>query len=461
MRHPSHHVSGQLWRRTWSPLQEPLQFARPGVLSPGLLRLSAIVLSAFGMALMLISLRPFAGASLVSETGDDGGNLINQVGFLAAGLVFAVAMMCLARRRVLASLLSPGFLLLGAVLAYAVATAPDPDSTLRAVVLTLIGMFVAFATLVLPRSEKDFQIALMIAAAAALALSYGGLVLLPDLAKHGYDAYEPQHSGLWRGHFSHKNIAGPVMCVIAIFGLYLMRTGHRFGGLIIFAAGALFVFETGSKTTSGFFPLSILIVFMAGLFGRSGAAILAYVLAMALVAGVTIGSLYSPDISLLIGDFLGDETYTGRTALWEFSLSKIPDKPWLGYGLYNFWGTTNVTGLDKPFEAAWDYRFIVHGHNNFLDLLLNLGFVGGSVVFWMLYVGPVFDYARARRISGNSKLADMFFMIIVFVGLLSFLETFFLARNDPLWLMHAFGLIGLHVLARFSVSGIPASTYRR
>lgn len=456
MRHPSHHVSGQLWHRTSSPLQVPLQFARPGVMTPGLLRLSAIVLSAFGMALMLISLRPFASASLVSDAGGDGGSLINQVGFLAAGLVFAVAMMCLTRRKVLGCLLSPSFLLLGVVLAYAVATAPDPESALRAVILTVIGMFIAFAILVLPRSEKDFQIALMIGAAAALAMSYGGLLLLPDLAKHGYDAYEPQHSGLWRGHFSHKNIAGPVMCVIAIFGIYLMRTGHRFGGLIIFAAGALFVVETGSKTTSGFFPLSILIVFMAGLFGRSGAAILAYVLALILVAGVTLGSLYSPDISVLIGDLLGDETYTGRTTLWEFSLSKIPEKPWFGYGLYNFWGTANVTGLDKPFESAWDYRFIVHGHNNFLDILLNLGVVGGSVVFWMLFIGPVFNYARAKRISGNGKLADMFFMIIVFVSLLSFLETFFLARNDPLWLMHAFGLIGLHVLARFSVSGISA-----
>lgn len=457
MRHPSQPVSGQFWRpprsSPRSPLQDTMQFARSGVMSPGLLRLFGIVLPALGMALMLVSLRPFAGASLVSETGGDGGSLINQVGFLAAGLVFALAVTCLASRKVLGSLLSPSFLLLGVVLAYAVATAPDPDSALRAVVLTVIGMFIAFSTLVLPRGERDFQIALMIGAAAALAVSYGGLILVPHLATHGYDAYEPQHSGLWRGHFSHKNVAGPVMCVIAIFGIYLMRTGHRLGGLIIFAAGALFVLKTGSKTTSGFFPLSILIVFMAGLFGRSSAAILAFVLALIFVATATLGALYSPDISMYIGDLLGDETYTGRATLWEFSLSKIPEKPWLGFGLFNFWSTDNVFALDKPFESAWDYRFIVHGHNNYLDILLNLGVVGGSVVFWVLFIGPVFNYAKAKRIAGNGKLADMFFMIIVFVSLLSFLETFFLARNDSLWLMHAFGVVGLHVLARFSISG--------
>jgi O-antigen ligase len=79
-------------------------------------------------------------------------------------------------------------------------------------------MLIAFTVVALPRSQEDFRTALTIGAGAALALSYFGLVAFPDLAKHGYNAYEPQHSGLWRGHFSHKNIAGPVMCVIAIFG---------------------------------------------------------------------------------------------------------------------------------------------------------------------------------------------------------------------------------------------------
>lgn len=450
MRHVSMYISGHLRRRAWSPLQDDLEFARPGIMTPGVLRLSAIVLSALGLALMLISLQPFASASLVSNSGGNEGSLINQVGFLAAGLVFALSMLCLANRKVLGSLLTPSFLLLGIVLAYTVATSPYPDSTMRGVVLTVIGMFIAFSTIVLPRSEKDFQLALFAGAAAALAMSYGGLILVPNLAMHGYDAYEPQHAGLWRGHFSHKNVAGPVMCVIAIFGLYLMRTGHRVGGLIIFLAGALFVLKTGSKTTSGFFPLSIMIVLMAGVFGRSAAAMLAFLMVMLAVATVTLGSLYSPGIAHFIGDLLGDETYTGRTTLWEFSLSKIPEKPWLGFGLYNFWSTDNVRLLDKPFESTWDYRFIVHGHNNYLDILLNLGILGGAALFWVLFIGPIFNFAKARKIPGNRKLADMFFMIVVFMSLLSFLETFFLARNDSLWLMHVFAVFGLHLAARFS-----------
>jgi len=451
MRHTSPHIFGPQRRPVLSSLQGGLGFARADVISPGMLRLSAIALSAFGIALMLISLQPFAHASLVSDSGGSDGNVVNQVGFLAAGLLYALSMMCLANRKVLTSLLTPGFVLLGIVIVYFVVSSPHRDEVVRGVILTLIGMFIAFSVVVLPRSGRDLQLALIAGAAAALLMSYGGLVLVPDLAKHGYDAYEPQHSGLWRGHFSHKNIAGPSMCVIAIFGFYLMRAGHRLGGLVIFLAGAVFLLNTGSKTTSGFFPLSIMIVMMASLFGRSSAAIVTFVLAVCAVATVTLGSLYSHGVLELVGDLLGDDTYTGRATLWQFSLSKIPEQPWLGFGLYNFWSTDNVFLLDAPFEDAWDYRFIVHGHNNYLDILLNLGIVGGSVLIWVMFVAPIFNYAKARKIPENRKIADMFFMIIVFMALLSFLETFFLAREDPLWLMHVFAVFGLHLAARFSL----------
>ncbi|KJS19836.1 MAG: hypothetical protein VR78_02715 [Hoeflea sp. BRH_c9] len=432
-------------------MQGDLDLARPGVLPSGLLRSSAIILSALGLALMLISLQPFEGESLVSASGAKQGSAINQFGFLAAGLVFALALLCLTSRKVLASLLTPGLLMFGIVLAYNVALSPQPEAELRAVVLTVIGMFIAFSVIVLPRGEKDFQIALIAATAATLAMSYGGLLLVPHLATHGYDSAELQHVGLWRGHFSHKNVAGPVMCAIAIFGVYLIRSGHRFAGLIIFAASTLFVLKTGSKTTNGFFPVSIMIVLLAGIFRNSAVAVLAFILAWITAGVFTLGSLYSPSLSQLVGDLLGDATYTGRTTLWEFGLSRIPEHPWLGYGLYNFWGSDLVVNLDRPFESPWDFRTIVHGHNNYIDMVLSLGVLGGSVVFWVLFVGPVFNYVKARRIPGNAKLADMFFMIIVFMSLLSFLETFFLARSNSLWLMHAFAVFGLHVLARFSM----------
>jgi O-antigen ligase len=429
-----------------------LQLTRPSLLGATATRLIAILISGLSLALMLISLRPFAARLTYDAATADNGDALNQFGFLAAGCVCLLALLCLANRKVLKSLITPGFALLCGILVFNLIRSPYPDIMLRTLLFTMIGMLIAFTVVALPRSQEDFRTALTIGAGAALALSYFGLVAFPDLAKHGYNAFEPQHSGLWRGHFSHKNIAGPVMSVIAIFGFYLMRSGQRFSGFAIFAAAALFVANTGSKTTAGLFPIAVLIVLMAPLFGRASMAIFATLVAIAGVGVLTLGVLYSPGLAEFIGDLLGDKTYTGRTTLWEFSLSMIPEKQWLGYGLYNFWQTANVLGLDAPFEAAWDYRYIVHGHNNYLDMLLNLGVIGSAVLCWVLFVAPMFNYARARRRRSNRRMADMFYMVIVFASLLSFIETFFLARNDAIWLMHIFAVFGLHLLARFDLN---------
>ena len=52
-----------------------------------------------------------------------------------------------------------------------------------------------------------------------------GLVLMPDVAKHNALSSEPEHAGLWRGIYSHKNVAGPVMAGMSFIGIYVLRRG--------------------------------------------------------------------------------------------------------------------------------------------------------------------------------------------------------------------------------------------
>ena len=417
------------------------------------MRLITVALCFTGLSLILISLRPFQAQSIVAEIPESGDKL-KQVGFLAAGAVFSLALLTMADPCRLRSLITPGFVLLGILVVYEVLRSPDTMATARTLILTVIGMMITFAIVALPRTERDFRTALSAAAIALMAVSYGGIILLPDLAKHGYDAFEPQHAGLWRGPFSHKNIAGPVMSVITIFGIYMFRSGMRFSGLVITVAAFVFVVHTGSKTTSGFLPLSILIIGLASVTGRAWLAILAHLVAFSAAAVLTLGAAFNDRIFALIHSLLGDGTYTGRTTLWEFNVSMIPNHPWLGYGYDNFWLKPAVLGLDEPFWAAWDYRYIIHGHENFLDILNNLGVVGGSIVIWVLFITPLFNYAKARKIPNNRKLADMFATIIVFLTLMSLLETFFLRRIDPIWAMHSLAIFGLHITARFDLGGI-------
>ncbi len=413
------------------------------------LRLAASTIAFLAFCLLTISLRPFSSGSLIVP--DDGvpGDSLNQIGFVIAGITMAGALATLVDRRLLRIFLSPTWLAIGFVLAVAIVMAPDPSSAMRSVTLTMIGMMIAAGIILLPPDEEAFQRVTAAAILSVLALSYSGVILFPDLAIHGMDAHEPQHQGLWRGHFSHKNIAGPVTSVFVMFGIYLWRSGMRGVGALIAVLALIFVIQTGSKTTNGLLPIAVLIVLAGRVFGLPLLTIGLYALAVALVTGLTIGSIYSETWAGFTKAILDDPTFTGRVTLWEYGIRNVSEYYWFGTGFDSFWATSKVRNIEYPFEWAWDFRNIVHGHSNFVDMALTTGIVGFGVLLWVLFIAPAFNYVKACRIPGNSRIADLFMMILVFMTMLSFLETFFLRRVDPIWLMMFMSVTGLQLAARF------------
>lgn len=68
------------------------------------------------------------------------------------------------------------------------------------------------------------------------------------------------------------------------------------------------------------------------------------------------------DVSSAVGR---DETLTGRTEVWEKLIPVAMERPILGYGYSGFWTT----------DSRKDFA-ISGAHNGYLDIVLNLGFVG-------------------------------------------------------------------------------------
>ena len=57
------------------------------------------------------------------------------------------------------------------------------------------------------------------------------------------------------------------MACFSFAGLYLMRRGWKYRGLFLLVAAMIFMANTGSKTTAGLVPLTIMIVVLPGLIG--------------------------------------------------------------------------------------------------------------------------------------------------------------------------------------------------
>jgi len=412
------------------------------------------VVAALLFTIAIVSFRPFQpSGGGVAEAGAaaSGGDVLNQLGFGALGAISIIAVLCLVNPRRISVLFSPWWLLMLTFMALSVFNAADPSTAMRTAAFTVIGMMTMWAVLILPRDADAFSIVLAAMSVTVLGLSYVGLVLLPDVAIHTAASQEPQHAGLWRGLFSHKNVAGPVMACISFAGFYLYRRGWRWIGAGIFFAALIFVSNTGSKTTAGLVPLAILIVAMPSLIGMRRITIILFLAAIIGTALGTLGIVYLDTMKALAAQHFPGLTYSGRTALWQFAGEMLVKEPWTGYGFDSFWRTRLLSDTVQPFDREWDIRTIVHGHNGYIDIALTMGIPALCVAVMTFIIEPARDYMRVPHKRENIFLADFFMMALLFTTLNAFLESFFFRRADPVWLFVVLSVTGLRLVARLPV----------
>jgi O-antigen ligase len=415
-------------------------------------RLIAMLVSLAGLLLILITLRPYGVPESALNQARQG-DPVNQIGFLMAGGLSVLALATLADRRILWPAIGLTWTLVLGVLAISVMITPAPDQTMRSVLLTLIAMIVAFTTLAVVPDERAFRKVFASACLIVLALAYVSVIAMPTLAVHQPFELESQHAGLWRGHYTHKNLAGPIMSVIALFGVYCWRAGDRAIGAIIAVLGTIFVIQTGSKTTLGFLPVAAAIVMLRPLFGSALLVVATHATVLFAAFMLTIGTVLVPAIESFIQQNTSDPTFTGRTEIWRFAIDWMGAKPWFGQGFANFWLTPTVILQEPNFEENWDIRGVVSGHSNYVDMPLFFGVIGAGIVFWALLVAPMIDYVRATRRASNHGLADFFMTVVIFMSLLSLMETFFFNRTDSFWLLVVIAVFGLRLLSRTRLKG--------
>jgi O-antigen ligase len=402
------------------------------------------------LTILLVSFRPFQPGGGLKP--GEGGDVLNQLGFGGVGAVSLLLLISFVDRRALAAMLSPIWLLMLAFVLMSVQHALSPSSAFRAVLFMMTGVLSVLAALSLNPGADGFSKTLLIAGSIVLALSFAGIVLLPDVAKHTVFSEEPEHAGLWRGIYSHKNVAGPIMAGLVFSGLYLFRRGLRWQGGLMAGAALIFLSNTGSKTSALLAPMVFLLVAGPGFLGMRRLAPFAVFLTICTFAMATVGSVLFKPLTALREAISPGATFTGRTELWKFAFENITQRPWTGFGFESFWFSPMVYYGEPPTELDWDVRGAVHGHNGYVDIALTMGIPALIVAMSAMIIAPLLDYARVRKTRENVLMADLFLMIFTFSALNAFLESFFFRRADPVWLLFLLAVFGLRMVSRFEVS---------
>lgn len=402
------------------------------------------------LLLVWVSTAPFKGTYTV-ET-ENTSNVVNQISFSLMA-VLGLAGAASAGGRAALAYLRPSWALLLVWMIVGVIYSANPDISMRALRFTLVVLVIAGTLVLLPQGKRHFANLLGTAALLVLLICYAGLILFPDAAIHsGGDVLEPEHAGAWRGLFDHKNIAGAMMVILMLIGIFVAASHSTAFGLVIVALAALFLLKTGSKTSMGLGPFVVMVGFACARIRSIWLRALIALGPLALLLTATVGSVLSPSINEIVQSLSPGQTFTGRTEIWRFALDRLWERPLFGYGFEGFWGSDFVLFAEpKDYESGIS-NGMVHGHNGYIDLAIGLGIPGLVLATFVLILLPLRDHHRVLPGPENKALAELFFRVWLFAIYSACLESFFLRRADPVWFALLISVIGLRLTSKYRVT---------
>ncbi|QIP06041.1 O-antigen ligase family protein [Bradyrhizobium symbiodeficiens] len=421
-------------------------------LRDGLAELNAVqaarcLVAVAALLLVLVTLDPFPDLRNPDVTAVVGGRM--ALTYVAWGLLAAVAVLLVATTDApaLRTLVTPLHLCLVGWLVINIALSESRGVSIQRFVLAASITSLAVLLPLLPPTQRSFNWCLGGAALVLLALCYLGVFLAPHYSIHtALDIGEPQLAGDWRGSFGHKNIASPVMTILVYVGIYLTAVGSFVMGPAIAALAGIFLIFTGGKTSSvlclAVYALASLVYVTPSLWLKR---IICFV-PLIVMNLLTVGSVLSPALGAMTRLLPLDPTFTGRSAIWEFALAAVAEKPIIGHGYAAFWD--NVTARQTAQGAEWATS-AAHSHNSYLDLAVTIGLPGLLLVILVFVLAPLGNFQSAQTHSRSGALGKLFLTIWLFGLYYGATETFLLERQNPIWFMFALAVAGLHFLARF------------
>jgi exopolysaccharide production protein ExoQ len=165
----------------------------------------------------------------------------------------------------------------------------------------------------------------------------------------------------------------------------------------------------------------------------TGALAALMLLLASLTALIPIAVQHSADLFALIGR---DQSFTGRTPLWDAVVIAISKKPYLGYGFSSFWLGDSGPSASVVDMVGW---IPPHAHNGFLDIWLDMGLVGVLIFasgFVVRFRTAVLDY---RRVPDRTVMWPL--VLMTFVLFYNFTESTLIRPNSIYWALYVGSMI--------------------
>lgn len=286
-------------------------------------------------------------------------------------------------------------------------------------------------------------------------------IAVPSIGIHS-----DKFAGAWKGVYSQKNILSSMMTLSVAAHLVLIfdRRFNRIWSLGGLGLSLFVILMTTSKS-----GLIIFIVLLTALFilrtirWRNLAMIMIFATLIGISVPFSIVFFGNWD-SIMIG--LGrDPTLTGRTNIWGYALTRIAERPLLGYGRFGFWNSS----LKYPSEAGVAVVGVgpvnllsgtyapPHSHNGAVDTLLEIGIVGFSCLLLSLVL---FIIRTVKRVYLTETPEDFWPLIfLTFFLMYNITESLILLGENIFWVYYIASAYGVRLGGQEPVLDNPPVRY--
>ena len=248
----------------------------------------------------------------------------------------------------------------------------EPIISLRRV-FALTGSFALVLALTIQAPPRAYLRLLVRVAVVFIVSTPVIVVLLPEYGK-GVGVY----ADAWRGVTPHKNNLGWMLAISVVLLIYAYRLRVSSRRLVFWATpGAVFcLWMTQSATSYLALLVALIAMSLIGVVKRvRGLRPLLFGSLVCFAAGVALmADQWTQQVLRILGK---SPTLTGRTVIWDRLFSAISERPFLGHGYRAFWESDYAVDL-----MTISGFFAGHSHNGYLDMLLDLGAVGLTILLF-------------------------------------------------------------------------------
>ena len=238
-------------------------------------------------------------------------------------------------------------------------------------------------------------------------LSLAWVIFFPFYGVHQLvDVVESGHEGSWRGIYVHKNTMGEIVALSIVF-IFVFREKFMRNKAIftIFISIALLLLIKSDCATA------YVIVFSLFLFNYIYVRTLGFYRLLAIASAVLVSFVvYHFFVGWILEEFLNRTAdLTGRTYIWQTSLSLIGSHWLFGFGMG---ATMGGDFQDQLLRLLWRTG-MNQAHSSYIEIVANVGVIG--LLIWL--PGLVRAFRRAGELAQNREVrwaASMCMMIILF-----------------------------------------------